>query len=256
MSVLEKFSLKGKTAIITGGTSGLGKAMAEALAEAGADISIIGRRKELGLKVEKEISEKTGKKVIFINGDVRNIEDIKNFVKKTIDVFGKIDILINSAGINIRKNAEEVTDEEAREMFDTNFFGTFNTCKIVGKHMIERKYGRIINIGSMLSFVTIPGRSIYSSTKGAVLQLTKTLAVEWAKYNITVNCICPGVFNTPINEKILKDPEIKKFFLERIPAGRIGEPEEIGPLAVFLASDACPFLTGSAILIDGGWTCL
>jgi NAD(P)-dependent dehydrogenase (short-subunit alcohol dehydrogenase family) len=256
MNVLEKFSLKGKTAIITGGTSGLGKAMAESLANAGADISIIGRRKELGLQVEREISEKTGRKVLFINGDVRYIEDVKNFVKKVMEEFGKIDILINSAGINIRKNVEEMSEEEAKEVFETNFWGTWNTCKIVGKYMIEKKYGRIINIGSMLSFVTLPGRSIYASTKGAIVQLTRTLAIEWAKYNITVNCICPGVFDTPINEKILKDPEIKKFFLERIPIGRLGNPEELGPLAIFLSSDACPFLTGSAIIVDGGWTCV
>ncbi|MCS7180443.1 MAG: SDR family oxidoreductase [bacterium] len=193
---------------------------------------------------------------MFIKGDVRKYKDIENFVERTIKEFGKIDILITSAGINIRKNAEEFTIEEAKDLFDTNFFGTWYTCKIVGKHMIEKKYGKIITVGSILSFVTIPGRSIYSSTKGAIIQLTKTLAVEWAKYNITVNCICPGVFNTEINEKILKDPDIKKSFIEKIPVGRIGEPEEIGPLAVFLASDACPFITGSTILIDGGWTCL
>ncbi|MFN4228003.1 MAG: SDR family NAD(P)-dependent oxidoreductase [Candidatus Ratteibacteria bacterium] len=256
MKVLEKFSLKGKTALITGGTSGLGKEMAKSLLEAGAEVAIIGKDEEKGVKVKKDLIEKTGQKTIYIKGDVRKSEDIENFVKLTIENFGKIDILITSAGINIRKNAEDLTIEEVRDLFDTNFFGTWYTCKIVGKHMIERRYGRIITIGSILSFVTIPGRSIYSSTKGAIIQLTKTLAVEWAKYNITVNCICPGVFNTPINEIILKDPEIKKTFLEKIPVGRIGQPEEIGPLAVFLASDACPFITGSAILIDGGWTCL
>ncbi|MCM8808941.1 MAG: glucose 1-dehydrogenase [Candidatus Omnitrophica bacterium] len=256
MKVLEKFSLKGKTALITGGTSGLGKEMAKSLLEAGAEVAIIGKDEEKGVKVKQELIEKTGQKTIYIKGDVRKSEDIENFVKLTIENFGKIDILITSAGINIRKNAEDLTIEEVRDLFDTNFFGTWYTCKIVGKHMIERRYGRIITIGSILSFVTIPGRSIYSSTKGAIIQLTKTLAVEWAKYNITVNCICPGVFNTPINEIIFKDPEIKKSFLEKIPVGRIGNPEEIGPLAVFLSSDACPFITGSAILIDGGWTCL
>jgi|YelNatPaOPRAMG01_1025707.scaffolds.fasta_scaffold188816_1 NAD(P)-dependent dehydrogenase (short-subunit alcohol dehydrogenase family) len=256
MKVLKKFSLDGKTALITGGTKGLGKEMAKALADTGAEIAIIGRDENTGENAKNEIMKETGKRVIFIKGDVRKFEDIENFVEITLKELGKIDILITSAGINLRKNAEDFTIEEAKDVFDTNFFGTWYTCKIVGRHMIERKYGRIITIGSMLSFITIPGRSIYSSTKGAILQLTKTLAVEWAKYNITVNCICPGVFDTPINEKILKDPEIKKFFLEKIPAGRIGNPEEIGPLAVFLASDACPFITGSAILIDGGWTCL
>lgn len=256
MKVLQRFSLEGKSALITGGTKGLGKSMAKALAEAGADVSIMGREEKTGEETKNEIIKETGKKIIFIKGDVRKSDDIENFVKMTLNEFGKIDILITSAGINIRKNAEDLTIEEAKDIFYTNFFGTWYTCKIVGRHMIDRKYGRIITIGSMLSFVTIPGRSIYSSTKGAIVQLTKTLAVEWAKYNITVNCICPGVFDTPINEKILKDPEIKKSFLEKIPVGRIGNPEEIGPLAVFLASDACPYITGSTILIDGGWTCL
>ncbi|HOK56278.1 MAG TPA: SDR family oxidoreductase [bacterium] len=256
MKILQKFSLEGKSALVTGGTKGLGKEMAKALAEAGAEVAIVGREEKAGEDTKKQIIEETSKKIIFIKGDVRKFEDIENFVRITIEEFGKIDILITSAGINIRKNTEDLTVEEAKEIFDTNFFGTWYTCKIVGKYMIERKYGKIVTIGSMLSFVTLPGRSLYSSTKGAIVQLTKTLAVEWAKYNITVNCICPGVFNTPINEKILKDPEIKKFFIEKTPAGRIANPEEIGPLAVFLASDACPFITGSTILIDGGWTCL
>lgn len=254
--MLEKFSLNEKSALITGGTKGLGKAMAEALATAGAKISIVGRNDEEGQKVAEEIKKKTGKEIIFIKGDVRKSEDIKNFVRKTIEEFEKIDILITSAGINIRKNAEEITEDEYKDLFETNFFGTWLTCIEVGRHMIKRKYGRIITVGSMLSFVTIPGRSIYASTKGAIIQLTKTLAVEWAKYNILVNCICPGVFNTPINEKILKNEESRKFFIERIPLGRIGEPEEIGPLAVFLASDACSYMTGASIIIDGGWTCL
>lgn len=256
MKILEKFSLKGKSALITGGTRGLGKEMAKSLADAGAVVSIVGRDRETGENVANEIEENTGQKVIFIRGDVKNTADIKNFVKRTIKEFGKIDILITCAGINIRKNAEEITEEEYKEIFDINFFGTWFTCIEVGKHMIERKYGRIITIGSILSFVTIPGRSLYASTKGAIIQLTKTLAVEWAKYNITVNCICPGPFNTDINKEIFKNPEIRKYFIERIPVGRIGNPEEIGPLGVFLSSDACPFITGSTILIDGGWTCL
>ncbi|MCM8818166.1 MAG: SDR family oxidoreductase [Candidatus Omnitrophica bacterium] len=256
MRILQKFSLKGKSALITGGTKGLGKEIAKSLADSGADVSIVGRDRKAGERLAKEIIEKTGQKAIFIKGDVRSRKDTKNFVKETIEKFGKIDILVTSAGINIRKNAEQVTEEEYKEIFDTNFFGTWVACIETGKHMIERRYGRIITIGSILSFVTLPGRSIYASTKAAVIQLTKTLAVEWAKYNITVNCICPGPFNTDINKEIFKNPEIKNYFLERLPIGRIGEPEEIGPLAVFLASDACPFITGSIILIDGGWTCL
>jgi len=256
MKILEKFSLSGKSAIITGGTRGLGKEIAKCFSEAGAEVSIMGRDEKKGEETKNEIYNQTGKKVIYIKGDVRRYEDVEKFVDTSLKEFGKIDILVTAAGINYREKAEIFTEDKFRDVFETNFFGTWYACKIVGKHMIERKYGRIITIGSMLSFVTLPGRTAYTSSKGAVLQLTKTLAVEWAKYNIAVNCICPGPFNTDINREIFKNSEIKNYFLERLPVGRIGNPEEIGPLSIFLASDACPFITGSAILIDGGWTCL
>lgn len=256
MNISEKLSLEGKSALITGGTKGLGKEIAKALITSGADVSIVGRDEETGRKVVEELSKIEKRKVLFIKGDVRKYEDVENFVFLTLKEFGKIDILVTSAGINYREKAEIFPEEKFREVFETNFFGTWYTCKVVGRHMIERKYGKIITIGSMLSFVTLPERTAYASSKGAVLQLTKTLAVEWAKYNITVNCICPGPFETDINKEIFRNPEIKKYFIERIPLGRIGIPEEIGTLAVFLASDASSFITGSAILIDGGWTCL
>lgn len=254
MKILDKFCLDGKIALITGGTKGLGKQMAKSLASAGAKISIVGRNEIDGEKAKREIIEETGKKVIYIKADVKKYDEIENFVKTTIEEFGKIDILITSAGINFREDAHNFPEEQVKNLFDVNFFGTWYTCKIVGKHMIERKYGRIITIGSILSFVSLPKRSIYSSTKGAIIQLTKTLALEWAKYNITVNCICPGPFETDINKEIFKNPEVRKYFLERIPVGRFGNPEEIGAVAVFLSSDACPFMTGSAIVVDGGWT--
>lgn len=256
INMSEKLSLSGKSALITGGTKGLGKEIAKGLVEKGAEISIIGRDEKVGEKTKREIKEETGGKVIFIKGDVRKYDEVENFVNITIKEFGKIDILVTAAGINYREKAEIFPEDKFRDIFETNFFGTWYTCKIVGKHMIERKYGRIITIGSMLSFVTLPERTAYSSSKGAILQLTKTLAVEWAKYNIRVNCICPGPFETDINKEIFKNEEIKKYFIDRLPVGRIGNPLEIGPLAVFLSSDECDFITGSAILIDGGWTCL
>lgn len=254
--IINKFSLEGKTALITGGTKGLGKEIAKAFASSGANCSIIGRDEKIGEETKEEIIKETGKKIIYIKGDVRKYKDIENFVSKTIEEFGKIDILVTAAGINYREKAEDFPEEKFREVFETNFFGTWYTCKITGKHMIERRYGKIITIGSILSFVSLPERTAYASSKGAVLQLTKTLAIEWAKYNINVNCICPGPFETDINREIFKKPEIKNYFIERLPIGRIGNPEEIGPLAVFLASDSSSFITGSAILIDGGWTCL
>jgi len=256
MGILEKFKLDGKVAFITGGSRGLGKAMAEAIGQAGGNVVVVSRNVEECKKVAKEIEEKTGKKSLGMKVDVRNQKEIEEAVKKTIEEFGKIDILITSAGINIRKPAETFPFDEFSRIIDTNFYGTWHCCRIVGKYMIERRYGRIITIGSILSTVTLPERTAYSSSKGGVLQLTKTLAVEWAKYNITVNCICPGPFETAINEKIFKNPEIRKFFLERIPMGRFGKVEEVGALAVFLSSDACPYITGTAIYIDGGWTAL
>lgn len=256
INISENSILSGKSALITGGTKGLGKEIAKGFAKNKASVSIIGRDEKAGEKTKREIMEETGMKVIFIKGDVRNYDEVENSVNITLKEFGKIDILVTAAGINYREKAEIFPEDKFRDIFETNFFGTWYTCKIVGKHMIERKYGRIITFGSILSFVTLPGRAPYASSKGAVLQLTKTLAVEWSKYNIRVNCICPGPFETDINKEIFKNEEIKKYFLDRLPIGRIGNPKEIVPLVIFLASDDCDFITGSAILIDGGWTCL
>ncbi len=254
MSVIDRFRINGKVAFITGGSRGLGKAMAESIADAGANVAISSRHLEDCVKTAEEISNKTGKEILPLKIDVKNAFEIEEGVKKTIKKFGKIDILITSAGINYRYPAEEFPEEKFREVMEINFFGTQRTCQIVGREMIKRKYGRIITIGSMLSLVSIPGRTAYTSSKAGVLQFTRTIALEWAKYNITANCVCPGPFDTEMNREIFKNPEIKKFFLDNVPLGRFGELEEIGSLAVFLSSDACPYITGDCILIDGGWT--
>jgi len=251
-----RFSLSGKCALITGGSKGLGKQMAISLANAGADVLIVSRNSKEGERSAKEIMEKTGRKCFFSKCDVRKYNDVKKCVEKAIKKLGKIDILITSAGINFRHNAVDFPEEKFKDVIETNFFGTWYFCKQVGKHMIERKYGKIITLGSILSVVSLPERTAYASSKGAVLQLTKTLSLEWAKYNINVNCLCPGPFQTPMNEKIFKDKKIKKFFLEKIPLSRLGKVEEIGDIAVFLSSDASSFITGSAIFIDGGWTAI
>lgn len=252
----DKLPLSKKTALITGGSRGLGKQIAFSFSEAGADIVIVSRNEETGNKTADEIREKTKRNCFYIKCDVRDYSQVKQCVEEAINKLGKIDILVTSAGINFRHNAEDFPEEKFKEVMDTNFYGTWYFCKLVGKHMIEKKYGRIITLGSILSVVTLPGRSAYSSSKGAVLQLTKTLAVEWAKYNINVNCLCPGPFKTDINEQIFKDEKIKNFFLERIPVGRFGKVEEIGSIAVFLASDESSFITGTAIFVDGGWTAI
>ncbi len=254
MSVIDKFRLEGKVAFITGGSKGLGKAMAEAIAEAGANVAISSRHPEECAEAAGEIRDRTGKEILPLKTDVKVPVEIEKAVKECLEKFGKIDILITSAGINKRYAAEEFPEEDFREIIEVNLMGTWNACKIVGKHMLQRKYGRILTLGSMLSVVSIPQRSAYTASKGGVLQLTRTLALEWAEHNITVNCICPGPFHTAINEQIFRNPEIRKFFLDNIPLGRFGKLEEIGALAVFLASDACPYITGASIFIDGGWT--
>lgn len=254
--MLEKFSLDKKKAIITGGSKGLGKQMALSLSEAGAEVIIISRNSINGKKTAEEIEKRTGNNCIFLKCDVKKYKQVEKCVEKAIKKMGKIDILITSAGINFRHQAVDFPEDNFRDVIETNFFGTWYFCKLVGRHMVKRKYGKIITLGSILSSVTLPGRTAYSSSKGAVLQLTKTLAVEWAKYNITVNCLCPGPFETPMNEKIFKDRKVRKYFLERIPAKRFGKIEEIGDIAVFLSSDASSFITGSAIFIDGGWTAI
>jgi NAD(P)-dependent dehydrogenase (short-subunit alcohol dehydrogenase family) len=240
LSIIDKFRLDGKVAFITGGSKGLGKAMALAMADAGANLVIVSRHRDEGQ--------------MAIEADVRIGEQVEGAVSMALERFGKIDILVTSAGVNIRHPIEEFPEEEFRDVLDTNLFGTWICCKVVGRHMMERRYGRVITIGSILSVVSIPGRTAYAASKGGVLQLTRTLALEWAPYGITVNCICPGPFVTEMNEAIFRDPKVRDFFLSNIPLGRFGEMEEIGSLAIFLASDACPYMTGAAIFVDGGWT--
>jgi NAD(P)-dependent dehydrogenase (short-subunit alcohol dehydrogenase family) len=254
LSIIDKFRLDGKVAFITGGSKGLGKAMALAMADAGANLVIVSRHRDEGQMALEEISERTGAKGMAIEADVRIGEQVEGAVSMALERFGKIDILVTSAGVNIRHPIEEFPEEEFRDVLDTNLFGTWICCKVVGRHMMERRYGRVITIGSILSVVSIPGRTAYAASKGGVLQLTRTLALEWAPYGITVNCICPGPFVTEMNEAIFRDPKVRDFFLSNIPLGRFGEMEEIGSLALFLASDACPYMTGAAIFVDGGWT--
>jgi NAD(P)-dependent dehydrogenase (short-subunit alcohol dehydrogenase family) len=254
MSVLDRFRMHDRVALITGGNRGLGKAMAEALAEAGANVVVTSRSAEEAAAVAGQLTSQYGQVCRGYACDVTEPADITALVANVIAEFGKIDALINNAGINIRGSIEALSLDEFRQVQDTNVTGMWLLCREVAPHMKARRYGRVINVGSMLSVVAMPDRTPYATSKGAVLQFTRALALEWAPWNITVNAMLPGPFGTEMNRPLLEDPEKYQAFVSQIPLGRWGELEEIGSLALFLASDASSFVTGAGIRIDGGWT--
>jgi gluconate 5-dehydrogenase len=252
-SILDQFKLNGQVALVVGGNRGLGLAMAKALAEAGASVSIAARNDRNNKQAEETISATYDVPCISTSCDITQEESVKETVKRTVDRFGKIDILINSAGINIRGAIEDLSLEDFNKVQQINVTGAWLTCREVIPMMKKKGYGRIINVGSMLSLVAMPERTPYATSKGAVLQLTRALAVELAKNHINVNAILPGPFATDMNLPLTNDPEKYQDFIARIPMGRWGELYEIGGMALYLASPASSYVSGAGFSIDGGW---
>jgi len=249
--VLERFRLDGQVALVTGASRGLGKASALALAEAGADC-VVSARGIKDLEQTATAIQALGRKALPVKVDVTNPREVEAMVEEALKAFGKLDILVNCAGIAHVKPLLEVSVEDWTRVLDTNLNGIFLCSKAVGAHMVERRSGRIINVASIAGFLGSPHLAPYAASKGGVLQLTRSLAIEWARYNIRVNAICPGYFLTAMNEAFFATREGQEYIKRWIPMRRLGRPEELGGIVVFLASEASSFVTGAAFVIDGG----
>lgn len=251
---IKLFDLTNKTAIVTGGSKGLGLAMAEGLASAGANVVIISRNKTEGLAAAEKIKAEYKTRTLAFSANVASEDEIQKAVALTLKEFGAIDILINNAGINIRGPIDELSYDDFKKVMQTNVDGTWIPSKAVVPQMKKQKQGRIINLASTLGVVGLANRTPYATSKGAVVQMTRALALELAPFNITVNAICPGPFLTDMNIPIKDDENTKKFIVGAVALERWGEMEEIQGAAIYLASKASSFTTGSLITVDGGWT--
>jgi NAD(P)-dependent dehydrogenase (short-subunit alcohol dehydrogenase family) len=244
--------LTGKTAVVIGGTSGIGRALAKGLAQAGANVVPTGRRTELAQTVAGEI-EAIGRKTVVVSTDVTDRSSLQSLLETTLSKFGSVDILVNCAGRIKRTPTLNVGEEEWNGIMETNLTGTLTACQVFGPHMIQRKYGRIVNIASLSSFVGLYEVAAYGASKAAVASLTKSLAIEWARHGVCVNALVPGLFITELNATLLQGTPRGKEFLVRTPMGRFGNVDELIGAAVFLASDAASFVTGHLLTVDGGF---
>ena len=244
--------LNGKVAVVVGGTSGIGRAIAHGLAQAGADVIPTARRAEQVEATAREIEE-FGRRALRVTSDVSNRESLQRVLIEAIQAFGKVDILVNSAGRTKRAPTIDFSEDDWNSILDTNLTGTLRACQVFGKHMLERGSGSIVNIASLSTFVALHEVAAYSASKAAVGSLTKSLAIEWSSRGVRVNAIAPGVFRTALNQKLLDETERGREFLLRTPMKRFGKVEELAGAAVFLASDAASFVTGEILVVDGGF---
>ena len=247
-----KLDLSGRVAVVIGGTSGIGRAIAHGLAEAGSDVVCSSRREEQVDAAAAEI-EGFGRRTIRCTSDVADRDSLQTLLDESVAALGKVDILVNCAGITKRTPTLDLSHDEWDSIIETNLTGTLRGCQVFGRHMIANGYGRIINIASLSTFVALYEVAAYAASKAAVASLTKSLAVEWAKKGVNVNAIAPGVFRTALNTKLLDETPRGQEFLTRTPMGRFGNVEELAGAAVFLASDAASFVTGEVLVVDGGF---
>lgn len=248
------FDLSGKVVIVTGGSQGIGLTLAKTLAKAGAQIVIVNRRPSEGEAAAKGIRE-AGGSAISIPADVSKKKSVEEMVEKTLERYGRIDALVNCAGVIVRKSAIETTERDWDWTMDINLKGLFLCCQAIGKQMIQQKRGKIINISSVAASFGLMNRAPYCASKAGVAQLTRALALEWAKYGICINAIGPGIIRTSLSDAYIKsDQERCEKMIQKIPLGRFGKPEDLAGITLFLASDASDYLTGQTLYVDGGYT--
>ena len=251
---IKQFDLTGKVAIVTGGSKGLGQSMADGLASAGANLLLVSRNAEEAQAVAASIASEHGVQALGLAADVSVADDVEQMVEAATKKWGRIDVLVNNAGVNIRGAIDQLTYEQFREVQRINVDGIWLCSRAVVPAMKAAGAGRIINLGSTLGVVGLKNRTPYATSKGAVVQMTRALALELAPFNILCNAICPGPFLTPMNLPIAEEKQTKEFIVGAVALERWGEMEEIQGAAIFLASDASSYVTGSMLMVDGGWT--
>lgn len=250
---LPRFDVKGQVALVTGAARGIGRACALALARSGADVALGLRDAKTGGDLAREI-EATGRRALRLPMDMTRLDEVRSAVDAAVAHFGRLDILVNNAGVAPENAAESVREQDFDLTVAVNLKGTFFASQAAGRVMIRQKYGRIVNLGSQAGFVALPTESVYCMTKAAISHLTRCLAVEWGRHNITVNAVAPTFIHTPGTEECLSNDAFRADVLSRIALGRIGEPMEVAAAVVYLASPAAALVTGTTLLIDGGWT--